>query len=187
MLTSIIDISDRVENEKEIIELSTRDHLTDVYNRRFIYGVLEEVIENFIHEKTVFSVGIIDIDNFKSVNDQYGHQVGDDVLVEFSQIIKDSLRSNDILGRYGGEEFIVIIKHADIEKSIHVFERVLDNVRKTNFTHHQNPVELTFSAGITSCKELKKDELTIDKLIEIADKRLYLAKETGKNQIIYKG
>lgn len=187
LLTSIIDISDRVKNEKEIIELSTRDHLTDVYNRRFIYEVLEEIIEDSKREKAIFSVAIIDIDNFKSINDQYGHQVGDDILVKFTKIIKNSLRSHDILGRYGGEEFILIINHAGIEKGTKVLERVLDNVRNTFFTHNEEQIEITFSAGITSCKELEKNELTIDNLVEISDKRMYCAKKEGKNKIINKG
>lgn len=186
LLTSIIDISDRVANEKEIIELSTRDYLTDIYNRRFIYEVLEEIIQDSKREKIIFSVAIIDIDNFKSINDQYGHQVGDEVLIEFSKITKESLRSNDILGRYGGEEFIVIINHADVDKSNWVLERVLKNIRQTQFTHNGEQIELTFSGGIASSKELKKENLTIDGLVEIADNRMYRAKNEGRNKIIYK-
>lgn len=186
LLTSIIDISERIKNEKEIIELSTRDYLTNVYNRRFIYEVLEEIIQDSKREKAVFSLAIIDIDNFKSINDQYGHQVGDDVLIEFSKVIRESLRSNDILGRYGGEEFIIIVNHADIDKSYTVLERILENIRDTIFTQNEEQIELTFSAGLSSSQELSQEDLTIDGLVELADKRMYRAKNKGKNQIIYK-
>lgn len=186
LLTSIIDISDRVANEKEIVELSTRDYLTSTYNRRFIYEVLDEIIEDSKREKIFFSVAIIDIDNFKSINDYYGHQVGDDVLVEFTRILKDNLRSHDILGRYGGEEFIVIINHADIEESNHVLKRVLGSVRDHVFQTDEEQIELTFSAGIASCKEFTDEKLTIDKLIEKSDRRMYRAKKSGKNQIVFR-
>lgn len=187
LLTSIIDISDRVENEKEIIELSTRDYLTNVYNRRFIYEVLGEIIMDSKREKEIFSVAIIDIDNFKHINDQYGHQIGDSVLVDFTKIIKDHLRSNDILGRYGGEEFIIVLNHSNIEESSKVLERVLAGIRDKVFSYGENRIVLTFSAGITCSEELEKDELTIDKLVETSDKRMYRAKKEGKNKIISKG
>lgn len=185
LLTSIIDISDRVKNEKEIKELSTRDHLTNVYNRRFIYEVLGEIIKDSKRENELFSIAIIDIDNFKNINDEYGHQVGDNVLVDFTQVIKDNLRSHDILGRYGGEEFIIVLNHANIEESSKVLERVLAGIRNKEFIYGENHLSVTFSAGITSSEELENYELTIDKLVEISDKRMYRAKKEGKNKVVY--
>ncbi len=186
LLTSIIDISDRVKNEKKILELSNKDSLTDTYNRRFVYEVLSKIIEKGNKNRDLFSVAIIDIDNFKNINDNYGHQVGDEVLVEFTKIVKENLRPDDVLGRYGGEEFIIIVNNADIEKSSKVLERVLANVRKRLSIFGDYEINLTFSAGVTSCKELEEVELSIDRLVEIADQRMYLAKKNGKNKVNYK-
>lgn len=187
LLSSIVDISDRIENEKKILELSNRDELTNLYNRRFIYESVEEIIADYKENNEPFSVAILDIDNFKGINDQYGHQIGDCVLVKISKVINESLREYDVLGRYGGEEFIILLNHADIEKSKMVLDRVLNIVQNTIFTCGGNQIELTFSAGLTSCVEIEKEELSIDKLVGISDKRMYLAKQNGKNRIVYRG
>lgn len=184
LLSSIIDITDRVEYEKQLLEVSNRDSLTGIYNRHCVYHKAKQIIQEYKQNGKVFSVGIIDIDNFKAVNDEYGHQVGDYVLIEFAKSIDDSLRLYDILGRYGGEEFIVILNHSNKEGSNTVLERALNIVRNKTFVCGGNEIRLTFSAGISSSEDLEKDELSIDKLVEIADKRMYIAKKSGKNRIV---
>ena len=186
LLSSIIDITNRVQHEQKLLEISNRDSLTGIYNRHCVYQRLEEIIQEYKRNDKLFSVGIIDIDNFKAVNDEYGHQVGDYVLVEFSKIISDNLRLYDIFGRYGGEEFIVIFNHSNKEKSNIVLERILHMIRNKTFVLGKIQIKLTFSAGISPCEDLNKDEISIDKLVEIADKRMYIAKKNGKNRIIYK-
>lgn len=185
LLASIIDISDRVEYEEKILEISNRDSLTGVYNRNFVYEMVEGIIEEYRRNDKLFSVAIIDIDDFKRINDNFGHQIGDEVLIGFAKIIDEDLRSYDILGRYGGEEFILIINHSSIEESYLVIERILNAVRKNTFVFNAHKIKITFSAGISSCQELEKQDVSIDNLVEIADKRMYLAKRNGKNKIIY--
>lgn len=185
LLSSIVDISDRIESEKRIIELSNRDELTNLYNRRFIYESVEEIIADYQENDEPFSVAILDIDDFKQINDRYGHQTGDCVLIEFSKVVKENLREYDVLGRYGGEEFVVLLNHADLQESNRVLSRVLDIVREHRFTCSNEKINLSFSAGITSCEELEKDRLSLDQLIGISDKRMYLAKQKGKNNIVY--
>ena len=186
LLSSIIDITDRLQYEEKLLDISNRDSLTGIYTRRYVYERAEEIVEEFLRSKNTFSIAVIDIDNFKNVNDSYGHQCGDYVLKEFTKIIGKNLRPYDILGRYGGEEFIVILNHSNIEESYLTLERILNVVRNHVFEFNENKIKLTFSAGVACCKEARKDEIIIDKLVEIADKRMYDGKNNGKNQIVYK-
>ena len=180
------DITDRIRQEKEMIEMSNRDALTNVYNRRYIFNRLSEIIEEYKKEREIFSVCILDIDFFKAVNDNYGHLAGDYILKEFAGIIEKNLRAYDILGRYGGEEFIVVLINTDKNQSAKVLNRILDTVRKKIFIFDNKEIKITFSAGISDCSEVKEKEVIIDSLIDMADGRMYQAKNTGRNRIIHK-
>lgn len=185
LLTSILDITTRIQYEEKILDISNRDYLTGVYNRRYVYSRAKEIIEEHKRTNKIFSVSIIDIDNFKLINDTYGHVAGDFILKEFTKVMNERLRPYDILGRYGGEEFILILNHADLEKSYLILKRILNYIRNKTFLFDGNFIKLTFSAGIASCQELSQDEIEIDKLVKIADRKMYLAKDNGKNEIIY--
>ena len=178
------DITEHIESEKKIREISIRDPLTDVYNRRYIYERLEGITAETFRENKVFSISILDIDRFKLINDQYGHQAGDFVLKEFSRIINNSLRSYDLLGRFGGEEFIIVSMNAAKEEALVMIERVLETIRNEIFIYNDKEIRLTFSAGIADNLECDPDTLLIEKIIEKADNRLYEAKHTGRNKII---
>ena len=178
------DVSERIKYEKRILEISNRDSLTNVYNRRYIFDRLEDVIEEYKRVGKTFSICIIDIDYFKKINDTYGHQIGDCVLKEFTDIISKNLRKYDILGRYGGEEFIIILNNASKEEGNLVIERILTVVREKTFVFNEKNIEFTFSAGISNCFEVSKKDITSDKLVEIADKRMYQAKNAGRNRIV---
>ncbi len=180
------DITERIKYEEKILEISNKDPLTDVYNRRYIYERSKQLIDEHKRTGKIFSICIIDIDYFKSINDTYGHQAGDHILKKFTEIIGENLRSYDILGRYGGEEFIVVLNNADEKQSNSIIDRILNIVREKTFTFEDNTIDFTFSAGISTCTEIEKEELTIDKLFAIADKRMYRAKKEGRNKIIYK-
>lgn len=180
------DITERIEYENTILEISNRDSLTKIYNRRYFYDRGAEIIEEYKRIGNTFSLCILDIDFFKNVNDNYGHQMGDYVLKELAKIVGENLRPYDILGRYGGEEFIIIKKNTNIEESSLIMERILDIVRNTNFTLKDKSLKITFSAGIVDCLELERDKMIIDNLVEVADKRMYDAKNAGKNRIVYK-
>lgn len=181
---SMRDITERIQYEKRILEISNRDSLTDVYNRRYVYDRGREIIEEYKRTGKVFSACILDIDHFKKINDTYGHQIGDNILMEFTKVISKNLRPYDILGRYGGEEFIVILKDADIRESHLIIKRILDKVRDKVFMFNNKQISFTFSAGIANSREIDKELLIIDNLIEIADKRMYHAKNSGRNQIV---
>lgn len=185
LISSIIDITDRVEYEEKILEISNRDSLTGIYNRRFVYERMEEIIEEYKRKDKLFSVSIIDIDNFKDINDKYGHQIGDYVLKEFTKIINENLRAYDILGRYGGEEFIVVLNHSNKKESNVILQRILNIIRNKTFIFGKNKIKVTFSGGIASSEEYRKEEITADKLVGLADKRMYAAKNNGRDEIVY--
>lgn len=180
------DITERIEYENKLLEISNRDSLTNIYNRRYVYNRAEAIIEEYKRTGKRFSVCILDIDYFKRVNDNYGHQIGDCVLKEFTRIIRENIRSYDILGRYGGEEFIIILNNVDAQGNSQVIERLLNIIRNKTFIINGESINITFSAGISDCNEIEKDEMLIDNLIEIADRRMYQAKNTGRNKIVSK-
>ncbi|OLS03194.1 GGDEF domain-containing protein [Tissierella creatinophila] len=177
------DITERMKYEEKILDASNKDCLTGIYNRRYVYNRAEEIIERYKKREDDFSVCIIDIDYFKGVNDKYGHRIGDLVLKEFTSVIKENLRPYDILGRYGGEEFIVILNDIDEKESVLILERILNVIRNKTFNCNGNDINFTFSAGVANCKEIKKEEIVIDRLIGLADKRMYRAKNAGRNRI----
>lgn len=178
------DITEKKQLEEKIKENSIRDPLTNIYNRRYIFKQLEFLFLEFLRTERNFIVSIIDIDYFKSVNDRYGHQAGDFTLREFAQIIKKNIRSYDLFGRYGGEEFIIISKNINKEETTLMVERILDIMRDHEFRYYENRIKFTFSCGISGCGEIEKDKISVEKIIEKADERLYIAKNKGRNRVV---
>lgn len=159
--------------KKTIYNQSIIDSLTHVYNR----GKIIEIMENKLTEDSM--VALIDIDNFKQVNDQYGHMAGDKILVGVVDVIKSSIRTDDILGRYGGEEFILILKKTDEAEAMKVIERVRKNVEAIEWSYEK--VHTTISTGM-----MRKCNLNVNSLFVEVDNLLYEAKRRGKNCVVYK-
>lgn len=156
-----------------------RDSLTKLYNHSFIHQHLEIAIKvaQRYHSPLVFVM--LDIDSFKAINDQYGHQVGDKVLRALSQYLRQHLRESDVVGRYGGEEFAIILPYTDLTAAEQLFNQLRSNFSLINQTTEETPVHVTFSAGIAAYSE-KHDSQS---LIAAADKALYKAKENGRNMV----
>lgn len=167
------DISDK----KRIEELSVTDPLTKLYNRLRFNDVIDQLILN--HRKTdkMLSIILIDIDNFKEVNDTFGHQVGDYVLIEIANLLKESVRDTDLVARWGGEEFIILLPEIDIKTSVKVAEKIRKNVESHIF---KDVGTLTCSFGVT--QHMNDD--TKEKMFSRADIALYKAKNTGKNAVV---
>lgn len=178
------DITDRIKYEEKILEMSYRDPLTNAYNRRYIFARIKEIIEEYKRINKIFSLCIIDIDNFKRINDNYGHQAGDYILKELTKIIEKTLRPYDLLGRFGGEEFIIVLKDIDGEKSKIVIERILNKIKNKSFAFNGHDISVTFSAGISTCTEVEKDDDMLNNLLNIADQRMYYAKNRGKCEVV---
>lgn len=184
-LTVMIDITEKKHIEQKLKELSRRDSLTNIFNRRYIFKLLDVCLNNYITKNQNFVVTIIDIDFFKEINDNYGHIIGDHTIINLTKLINDNLSKNQILGRYGGEEFIIISFNELKNKTAKKINYILDLINKTTFNIKNIDIKITFSAGIADTQFFDKDNLTIEKLIDISDKRLYKAKNTGRNKVIY--
>jgi diguanylate cyclase (GGDEF)-like protein/PAS domain S-box-containing protein len=185
ILLAIEDITERKELEERLKTLASHDELTGCVNFKSTMELLEKEIVRSRRYQKQFCVVMIDIDNFKSTNDKYGHQVGNDVLAAFAAVIKNSLRSIDCVGRYGGEEFIVIIPEADAPQALAVLERIRNNLEQTKITspHMDKAQEVTlkYSAGIAAFPYNAKD---LKELIWAADNALLQAKKEGKNRAV---
>lgn len=179
----IIDITDRKKAEQELYEVSINDSLTGIFNRRYIYQRLEQMLVQASRDNKPFCVAIIDLDHFKKINDTYGHLVGDEVLRDFAQILKASLRSYDLVGRFGGEEFIVVTAGVNNEMAAQLLERLLLELRGKKFTANGAEFVVTFSAGV-ACIQEPGLALELDAAIARADARLYSAKHAGRNQVV---
>ena len=162
--------------------MSVTDPLTGLYNRRHFEECLEREFLRAKRYKSDLSFAIIDIDFFKNVNDTYGHSAGDYVLKEVAYYILQTFRKTDMVFRYGGEEFAVIITETPLEKAVIPLERLRKTIEDYVFRYNGNQIDVTISIGVC---ETDDNTDTVHKLFENADKALYKAKENGRNQIMH--
>lgn len=163
-------------NEKII-----KDELTDTYNRRYIDERLPVDINNSTYIGEPLSVIMADIDFFKKVNDQYGHVIGDKVLKEFAKLIKKSIRNTDWVGRYGGEEFLIVLNNTNTKEAYEKSEELRKLVEKNEFCFDNLTIKITASFGVYSINNIRLDS---ENLISNVDKNLYKAKRSGRNKTI---
>lgn len=166
---------------ERLLKCSSTDDLTGIYNRRYLSQTLF-ALEN-MRKGTPFSVIMFDIDHFKWVNDRFGHQTGDKILQKVTKLISSALRSGDVLGRYGGEEFLVILPGADVALAEIVAKRICNRVKECDFM--LKDMEVTISGGVAEFQRGNENE-TIETLVKRADVRLYRAKELGRNRVVTK-
>jgi len=168
-------------NEK-LRELATKDGLSGLYNHRYFQEALEKEINRSLRNETTLSLVLLDIDNFKKVNDQYGHQVGDTVLKRIAAILQKTVRDSDLLARYGGEEFAVILPETDMKGGALLAERLRRGVEAEEITSDEYTIQVTISLGVTTYAPSAGTTGLAD-FIKAADKGLYHSKETGRNKI----
>ena len=161
---------------EEIKSLSEIDHLTEMYNRRKITELFETEYARYKRYKYPLSIILIDIDYFKKVNDVFGHNQGDVTLKEIAEILKTEARESDHVGRWGGEEFLVICPETDIQGAATLAEKLRNSINEYPFTKVGHK---TASFGITTCN----DYSTFESMINLADKALYSAKSAGRNKV----
>ncbi len=178
------DVTDKKDMERRIGELAIRDCLTEVYNRRYVFERLAEMVAEYSRNGSGFCVSILDIDHFKTVNDIHGHQAGDFALKEFTQTIVPMVRQYDLLGRYGGEEFIIVSRTAAAWETVAMLERIMDTVRHKAFVFDGREIRFTFSCGLADSAEFAREELSLEAVISLADERLYDAKAAGRNRCV---
>lgn len=151
------------------------DPLTGAYNKRYFNNKIENIIAN--SEKAV--IAVLDLDDFKHINDTYGHQIGDNVLVEFTNLVQENIRIDDIFSRWGGEEFLLLLSNINLEDAMIKIEFIRTLIDAFTFTHVGH---MTVSIGVAYTDE--KD--SVDTLLKRADEALYEAKSDGKNRVVFK-
>lgn len=179
----IIDISERKAIEQELVRISIHDHLTGLYNRRYIYDRLRVLIQEHERDGKPFSVAMIDLDFFKRVNDTWGHRAGDTVLREFARMLETNCRPYDLAGRFGGEEFIFIGVNMSQAETCRTLERFRMRLEEEPVFYEGTRIPVQFSAGISSSAEFTAP-VDLEALIQSADRRLYAAKDAGRNRIV---
>ncbi len=167
---------------KNIKNLTITDGLTGIYNHKYIMGVVKQEFVRAKRYRHNISIIMFDIDHFKNINDTYGHQTGDVVLREISSIIKDSVRKSDIVGRYGGEEFTIILTETDRDKATVFAERLRKRVEAYKFFNPSDPLKITASMGLV-CYPLESSIDDPKSFLRCADEALYVAKDGGRNKV----
>jgi diguanylate cyclase len=167
------------ENIRKYRQETITDHLTGLNNRKYMDIKLNEEIVRNARIKQPFCVLMLDIDDFKKINDVYGHIVGDQVIKHLSSVIKTHVRKSDFSFRYGGEEFLVLLLNTDIENAIRIAEQIRQKVETTNFTLKDKQFVITVTIGVA--QHIAGE--TVESLIERADKNLYNGKRMGKNVV----
>ncbi len=161
-------------------DLVRHDQLTGVLNRRGLEDMFNKEVARALRHDTVICVGLLDIDNFKKLNDSLGHDVGDQALIHLASVCRETLRPQDTVARYGGEEFIILLPETPLEDASVALTRLQRELTKKFFLNDNEKVLITFSAGVTQMQP----EDTQTTVIKRADEAMYKAKQTGKNRVV---
>ena len=168
-------------NER-LLRISQTDGLTGLFNRRHIEEELQHMYQHSARLAEPLSVVMVDLDKFKSVNDTYGHQAGDEVLRQLAEILTKAIREIDRVGRYGGEEFMLLLPGTMAEEAVTFAERVRQNLESHTFTFEGGSLQRTGSFGVSTFPHTRIKNC--DSLVRAADDALYVAKETGRNKVV---
>lgn len=181
--TKLCEINFQLESLNEKLKnLSNCDPLTNVYNRRYFSEVSKQIL--FSTKKDTQSIGVIilDIDKFKNINDTYGHTVGDKVIISLAQNLKNIVRDSDIVSRFGGEEFVILMYNTNLENTQIVAEKVRKHILNLEVIDGELIIKFTISLGVALYDEII-DNKNIENTLKRADEALYVAKQNGRNQV----
>ncbi len=177
-------VLDNARLAERLRELSMKDGLTRLYNRRTIHQRLCEEIKRAVRYRHPLGLALCDLDHFKQINDTYGHQAGDAALLTVSEALQQQARAADIVGRYGGEEFLILLPNTDLEAACQAARRLLLTIAQCSIALPTGQMlRVTGSLGVAALSELDEDP-SPDRLLKLADQRLYEAKAAGRNQVI---
>jgi len=183
--TLMCEINQKLENaNEELVDMSHRDPLTQIFNRRY-FSEQSKKIKSFSQRNNniPFSIITLDIDKFKKINDTYGHLVGDEVIIKVAHIIEAEVRTSDIVARFGGEEFVMLLQDCNLDDAYKVAEKVREDIEKTSISVHiDTEVKFTVSIGVAQFSEV--DNNNIELTLSRADEALYKAKNIGRNKTV---
>lgn len=163
-------------------EMATEDQLTGLYNRRFLENSLEQIVAGIQHRGSQVGILMCDMDYFKEVNDNYGHDAGDAVLTQLAKILINTVRQSDMVIRFGGEEFLILLMDCEYDKASDMAERIREAVEKYKFQIHGHVIKKTISVGVSEFPAFESKGIW--ECIKHADVALYKAKDSGRNKVI---
>jgi diguanylate cyclase (GGDEF)-like protein len=163
-----------------LVEMATIDEKTGLNNFRFFDSTLRQEVKRALRYRRPLSLLMIDVDDFKRINDEYGHRAGDEALLAVGGVLRAKSRDVDIVARYGGDEFAVVLPETTLVAGIEAAEKLRRAMEEVSLKHGDAPLQITISIGVASLPVHARER---DGLIEAADKALYVAKESGKNQV----
>lgn len=175
------DATDSKLAERRLVELAATDPLTRVYNRSAFYSLAEIELGRAKRYKRDLAMILFDIDHFKQINDTFGHRAGDQMLETLADQCRSNLRSSDIIGRYGGEEFIILLPETNLEKAEQIAERLRQQAEEIRIPNQRGEAKITLSLGVT--RLVGGAEIALDTLVSLADEAMYCAKQGGRNQV----
>ncbi|WP_191600806.1 sensor domain-containing diguanylate cyclase [Marinomonas algicola] len=177
--TVLIDVTEQVLLEKKLIETANTDSLTELHNHRFLI----DSFDAYFVAKGLSNLSciLLDLDRFKTINDTYGHLIGDDVLRHFSTILKKIVGSQGMVGRYGGEEFLVLLPKQGLDDALNIANQICDKTRLTPLLSEKGEIFFTVSGGVV---EHKESDQSVHQIIDRADQGLYIAKQNGRDQMV---
>jgi diguanylate cyclase (GGDEF)-like protein len=174
------DVTDLVEQADKLKELATVDGMTGLFNRRHFFSLAEIEWARYQRHWRPMSLLMVDIDQFKSINDQFGHDVGDHIIIRIADICREEKRKSDVVARFGGEEFLLLLPETDLEEAQSVAERLRRVVEMREFSIASRAITTTISIGVAQANQ---DMETLFDLIKMTDQALYAAKNGGRNRV----
>ncbi len=175
------EIEERKKAQAALERLATQDSLTGIANRRYFLEIASRIIEQARRYQRPVSVVMIDVDHFKEMNDTFGHKTGDKVLIHITRCFQSCLRKVDILGRYGGDEFVILLPETTKEGARRLSERLMQAVAQQLITAGGVTIPITLSMGLAS--NINEPDLSLDELLQRADRALYDSKLNGRNRL----
>ncbi|MDH5517596.1 MAG: sensor domain-containing diguanylate cyclase [Gammaproteobacteria bacterium] len=172
----------RLINEKKLYaeQLAMTDHLTGLYNRRAFYQLVNPMWNTGMRKSHDICVLLLDVDQFKDINDRYGHAQGDEILVKLSIALRESARAGDVVARWGGEEFIIFLPETNHNEAYSIAERMRKNISGIELKNNSDKIKISVSIGLA---HNDRETVSVDQLIEVSDKYLYAAKAAGRNRV----
>lgn len=171
---------ENLENIEMIRNMANKDYMTNCFNRRYFFEQVPPIYQKSKEENSPMAIAMLDIDNFKAINDTYGHDVGDTAIVQLAQILNSSVKGFDLVSRFGGEEFCIVLQNINKEDAFNFFDNLRFKIQSNDIDiAEQEPLHFTVSIGVVTAFEDN-----VEKAINEADMKLYHAKNNGKNQVV---